>query len=374
MRVGLSLLSLAVAWGLGCGGRTALRVELEHDESGGKVGSARGGSWSVAGRANSSGGRASVSGAGGASPGGAGAADVGGATVVDCDDALTGDLLDPERVYLLGTFSESACGRGALATLTCPNVAVTGFDCHFDSRRAQIEPNGRLIYVSTSDERLREFHCDRCPVTRYISSEYPRSPLDNDPLLTGPCSSELDSVDFLVSPEGGVMYHCGESTWREIGGARSYEPRPSDELVHLGYGHLALTQKRVVNLDTGVGAEIKGLPADGKVRSVRALPDNSFSIALSRHAKTPGEEPLELWQVDALGNASELGPFPALPPNIGIRGINTQLDASGALFTIAGSSDDVIVRRTITGESRVVYSNNDNPLVKIAASGLITGP
>jgi len=381
MQRGVWFLVMIVGSGTACG-RTSVFDNLSEGDIGGSASAVLGGSPSLAGRVDSAGGRdnaghtagagpntsGGTSGVGGAAHGEGGRGGAGGDPLA-CEDALTGDLLDPNRVYLAGTLSEGACYRDALASIACPNVAATGFDCAFDAKRAQIASNGRLIYVNTFEERLREFHCDNCPLTDTLHMQYPVRPLVNDPLLSDVCPKQLATLQFFVAPEGATMYRCVGSPWQELGGSRTYAPPPDDDLLHLGYGGLALTQKRVLNLDSGAAADIVSLPAGAERLAIRARPSESFWVALS------AQESQELWEIDALGNGQRLGNFPALPPGLNFSG-NSALEASGALLTMTtgpGMFEESIVRRTIDGESRVVYGESSKPLVKIHISGLITG-
>lgn len=88
-----------------------------------------------------------------------------------------------------------------------------------------------------------------------------------------------------------------------------------------------------------------------------------------------------LWLIRADSAAELTGLYP--PPPAGtilrtqVRG-STVLSADGELFSIATESAnpgrDLIVRRTIDGTSEIVYDEDDDPLVKLHASSLVTGP
>jgi hypothetical protein len=75
--------------------------------------------------------------------------------------------------------------------------------------------------------------------------------------------------------------------------------------------------------------------------------------------------------------ATLLGTYPTPPPNAQPT-FAARLAADGSLFEIATNlselSNDLIIRRTLGGESDIVYDESDNPLVKLHISALVTGP
>ena len=138
--------------------------------------------------------------------------------------AVTGDLFDPDQVYLVGTLIEGGCGRDAVAHWGSPDSAVVGFHCHVDERSARIRPtDGRLLYTNVFEDLLREFHEDDWPSP---DSVYPDAPLDNDTVLpTPPCTDGLDPLaGFLVSPTGTVLHRCRSdaATWYDETGRVAY--------------------------------------------------------------------------------------------------------------------------------------------------------
>jgi hypothetical protein len=338
--------------------------------------------------ASGAGGRAGVGPTGGARPdagepgaGGRAGRDAGvvgtGGGAGDCAGALTGDVLDPDDIYLAGTLQEGACYRDALANWACPNSAVTGFDCYFDGNAAggtrpsaQIRPtDGRLIYTNTFEELIREFHCDLCPYLQ--GNAYPEHPLANDTVVPTDCELSQGRVAFLVSPTGVIVYYCpGAREWRDLSHKFIHSDDGSDPLLHLGYQNMALKQKAVVDLGLRSATPIKGLP-NGPWDAIRAEPSGSFIVAI-RSTETPES----LWGIDKSGEATLRGQYPPLPASTSLPS-QGQLEPGGALVQFAegpGVFEDVIVRRTIDGRSDVVYSDARGPLVKIHISGLITGP
>ncbi|MGK3999935.1 hypothetical protein [Sorangium sp. So ce1024] len=317
-------------------------------------------------------------GGGGAGAGGHGA----GAGAPDCSGAsaaVTGDVLDPDQVYLAGTLLEGACGRDALAHWSSPESAVVGFHCHVDERSARIRPtDGRLLYTNVFEDLLREFHCDDCP---FRGNGYPDAPLDNDPVLLTPrCADGLAPSDgFLVSPAGAVLYRCRSdtATWYDERGRVAYA-NPEDPLLHLGHGDLALAARSVVHLATSTSTPITGLPEGRLLHTVRARAPDRFLLVLE--AERPAEDggSQELWEVDGDGAAARLGAFPPLPAGaVHVSAYTSKLDGCGALLQFGGGPgllEDIIVRRDIGGASEVVYTEAIEPLVKIHVSALVTGP
>ncbi|WP_438024275.1 hypothetical protein [Sorangium sp. So ce233] len=318
-----------------------------------------------------------------AGDGGAGdGAGVAGGGAPDCSGAsaaVTGDVLDPDQVYLAGTLSEGSCGRDAVAHWSSPGSAVVGFHCHVDERSARIRPSdGRLLYTNVFEDLLREFRCDDCP---FRGNDYPAAPLDNDPVLhTPPCADGLAPLTgFLVSPAGAVLYRCrsDDATWYDESGRVAYAD-PEDPLLHLGHGDLALAARSVVHLATSTSLPITGLPGDRLLHTVRARAPDSFLLVLESERPTDDGSSQELWQVDGDGAATRLGAFPPLPPGaVHVSAYTSKLDGCGALLQFGGGTgvlEDVIVRRHIGGVSEVVYTEAADPLVKIHVSSLFTGP
>jgi hypothetical protein len=239
---------------------------------------------------------------------------------------------------------------------------------------AYVRPtDGRIVYANMFEDVIREFHCDGCPHHNGLRP-YPARPLQNDTILPSDCALDRSTVQFLVSPSGLVMYSCmGTDTWRDNGGQHTYV-EAGDRLVHLGYTDLALTATRVIDLRTGTGPAITGLPT-GSTYAVRAVPPDKFWLARSTGDAAIVEE---LWEVSREGLATLVGEYgvPTQATPVRPRG---RLDKTGSFFQIArGRSPDeeVILRRDISGKSEIVYTESSNPLVRmnVNVSGLITGP
>jgi hypothetical protein len=77
------------------------------------------------------------------------------------------------------------------------------------------------------------------------------------------------------------------------------------------------------------------------------------------------------------GEASALGTYPD-PPDMQQIGAYSALDGEGRLVQFASdlseSFRDTIVRRSVDGESAVIYDEVNAPVVKLHISQLFTGP
>ena len=279
-------------------------------------------------------------------------------------------FFDPEQVYLFGTLSEGACYRDAVAPVEAPSDAVVGFACDANESTGWIRPtDGRLLYT---DGQLQDtvvvFTCDGC--TKVTAGDpYPTDPLANDDRIELPCPGAALRIGYQLAPNGRVYHLCNDG-WYDQDGDR-IPTREAYLIVHLGPDDTALLSNNVLDLTSGEMAPLSGL-ADLDPLAARALEDG-YWIAIQSSAT----EPTELWHVALDGTATQLGTYPPLPANqSGPYG--AKLDGQGRLFQMARdtteSSRDTIVRRSIDGQSQVVYDEADDPLVKIHISSLFTGP
>ena len=79
--------------------------------------------------------------------------------------------------------------------------------------------------------------------------------------------------------------------------------------------------------------------------------------------------------VDFDGVVQSLGAFPPVPRGYVATNI-AALDGCLALFQIGwgpGTGEDVILRRAVDDETRIVYAKLDDPRVQIHISTLVTG-
>jgi hypothetical protein len=275
------------------------------------------------------------------------------------DDVPRG-VFDPGEVYLLGTTSEGACYRDAIAHWSDPEVAAAGFDCYADDRTAQIKPDGFLAYKNTFEDVLREFHCDDCPGFGR-GKPYPSNVLDNDPkLATAPC----DKIDgFLIGVTGARLHSCNGAWYDEAG-----KVLPFSQPLAYGHRDKVLTASSVVDIRTGKLTPVTGMPAN--IVATRVATPSGFWVA------TSGSPEPELWEVSEDGAAKKLLTY--APPPMGYKAsFGARLDGKGNLFQMGQGPmvfEDTIVYRGRDGVSRVVYTEATNPFVKIHISSLTTGP
>lgn len=323
------------------------------------------------------GGRAAT-GAGGSAPAAGSTGAGGGAPRRD-------DELDAGEVYLVGTLNEGSCSRSALAHWSTPDAPVVGFECEMDPRRAWIRPvDGRLLYLSAFESPLRELVCDLCPFDVADADEalarYPEEPLANDPVhaLT-PCSDADGTVPaFVLAPDGSRLHSCwsGHGPWYDAAGRLVLAADVG--LTHLGHDGIALTDRgAVVDLTSGA---ITPIPWEMPfiIRTARALPAPDAFLLVLDHTDAGEGGDQHLWKVDRSGHPVLVGPYPALPAGVTqVQPWSSKLDASGAVLQLGTGADalqDVIVRRSVDGASAVVYDEAAEPLVRVHASALVTGP
>jgi hypothetical protein len=372
----------------GFGGRAAGSSGVSGAQDGGTVSGADGAG--TAGDLVAGGTAGSAAAVGGSAPAAAGGSVAGnaGSSGVVCEGAVTTDVFDPNRVYLIGTLSSGWCGFDAIVAPECPNSAAVGFDCDFRGNSEPLQTSaqirstdGRLLYTSSA---IRVFHCDDCPYLAPNANAYPRDGLANDPVVQSPCQQSQAFGSFFVSPEGQLYFWCSDGSWQNEDGVVVHSAENS-MLAYVGHRGLALTKPRdpyypislvnVVDLATGRTSPITGLP-DAAVHALRAVPPDRFLVFLVVEAELPSHDRSELWMIDASGKAEWLGEYPAFPTEVG-PSPGAKLLPNGVLYQMANGPrvvHDVVVRRELGGVTEVVYTEADDPHVEVHISGLLTGP
>jgi len=349
----------------GHGGRTSSSADgqggVEEDSAGAGDGTIGGGHDGGAGSANAM---------AGADNGDAGAA-AGEYPIVD----LT--TFDPNEVYVFGTLAPGAGGLDVVCHWSNPNRYLVGFNDFIAEGGIQIL-DGNLLYQNYGSQAVHRFVPEFVSTLKPIDLKYPTDADANDPILpTPPCTDE-DSIagPFLTSPDGRMIYRCFDEKWYEDG-----------EVVWDGdgtaYEIAALGNHGVVLLDSGLTvmdlATRQRLTPDGDIKdvpnvAVRAV-DDGFHVV--RRASFDSET-LELWHVTSDGVAARLGTYANFPADVyPFASSRPVLSGSGELFEITENlarDTDLIVRRTITGASEVVYTEATNPRVLLHGSFLFTGP
>lgn len=297
---------------------------------------------------------------------------------------LTGDVLDPNEVYVAGPIYMGNCGGGGevLAHWSDLDHVVMGFECYSLPELGQVQPSdGHLVYKADSGS-YREFRCDGCP----FQGTLPQNPIVNDPLVpTLGCGAQANPYPWLlVAPDGPPLHTCLAATpgpWFDPTGNivfQSNNPDPYDAPMHLGYGGIAITESfKLIDLTTSTVITPIGLPLTERF-AVRALPPPDAFLVVLGHDMTMGlDGSQDVWKIDRNGVMTLVGPLPPLPFYTQISGSQpTVIDGHGAVFQFGLHSQDgdVVLRRTVGGTSDIIFSLKDKHTIMFAGIGLVTGP
>jgi hypothetical protein len=126
----------------------------------------------------------------------------------------------------------------------------------------------------------------------------------------------------------------------------------------------------ILSLPAGERTPISGLP-EGTRLAYRATAQG-FWIAL---LPAVDAEP-ELWNVGPDGVATRVGSYSSPPPAAAKQIKASQLDAQGRLYQIIASTTpvlDLVIRRSIGGESEVLYDEKTQPTLRLHISSLLSG-
>ncbi len=269
--------------------------------------------------------------------------------------------LDPNRVYIYGTYRQGQIDQDALAEPSAPRRSCPGFSNRV--LNAIIRPtDGRLIYYDYTDND--GFHVFVPDPLVWESGEwfYPTSPAENDGLIPTP-GCQLISPYFAMNPiTGKIVYSCD--------GRLSHE---NGELIADLIGALPLAVLANDNVllcsDECRSNTLNEIHPDGSSTSVVHPGTGDEMILTTRHG------PNGLWlAVDTpLGDARWLlvdgvvvdeGLFATPGTNLGPSPVDQRLDAEGNLWQrIHLVTDDAIARRPLAdeGPSEVVYNEADAP-------------
>jgi hypothetical protein len=303
---------------------------------------------------------------------------------------------------MYGTLQEGACYRDAVANVLAPNVESVGFGCYGDGDSAHVRPtDNRLLYIDSQDEKLYAFTAD---LHEYDADNeqciYPTAPQDNDVILPTPaCDSNFGPARFVVGPDdGAVWYTCfNTNNWYDENDALiPWSPNNTplaraaggialanqNNLKTFGLGAPPLADGGMAMGDDGglapdPGTPLTGLPASYSYVASRSNAEGGFDLVV--RDTTGLEDVYARYGVQPYGVASlknTYGPLPA-DANVNFYGAG-KLDATGA-FYVEGSDTtetfvDVIIRLNTDGSSEVVYTEADDPEVKLHISYLFTGP
>jgi hypothetical protein len=277
--------------------------------------------------------------------------------------------LDPDEVYLIGTLTEGSCGADALTHWANPNLALTGFGCYNRADAAIVRPSDHALLISDSSAGVTVFQEDAC-VLPELSFGDASNPLANDGQLSSPCAMPAAFVGSTLelAPSGEAAYWCGAG-WYSSSGQLLYS---GVEEVYAYDGERLLTQEGVFDIAQQVLRPVLALP-ERAVLTSRVTKDGFWLVLRA-------EPPLstELWHIARDGRAERVGDYPEPPVEASTTYI-ARVAPDGALFQFAtsfsgGLPHDLILRRSLLGAAEIVYDERNEPLVRIHASGLVTGP
>lgn len=271
-------------------------------------------------------------------------------------------VFDPKQVYIFGSLRDGVCD----VTLTAapvlePSSAAFGFTCA--SYQLLVRPSdGRLLYSIDIDTNVRVFSCEDCSAAEVAKEFWPH--VRHDP-ITSPCGGEAGRFPYFdLLPDGGLVQQCGTEWRTESGSALA----PASGIMAFGHAYTALRLDAIVSLTDMQVRPIVGLPA--RYGGAHRVSEDGYWLLMSDEA---ADAPAELWHVDFQGVARRLGRYPALPE--GSSGWSPQLDAEGRLYQVTHDlKRDVVTRRSIEGESAIVYDSSANPRVRLRYIELFTGP
>lgn len=323
-------------------------------------------------------------GAGGAAPddmppvsdGGEPAAGGAGAGSGPVEDEL--GVFDPNEVYLYGTLIEGTSGKEAVAHWSKPDLYTIGFPRGVDVFSLQLW-KGRLLYSISGVPGIRSFKAERKTSIEETALTYPEMPEANDPIVsTPPCLAEdgPGPTQFLTSPDDRLIYRCPDLAWYEDGELVYDDPNMDKPNAVFGYDGLVLFSRNVgmtvLNLADGQSQSVAASPA---VVALRAHPDGFHAALISRDPLDPKYNAPELWLIPPNGQAMKIGAYELHPEGLFESALTAKLASNDELFsrTYQGNTD-VVVRRTLDGMSEQVYSEADDPRVKMHMSTLFTGP
>ena len=270
--------------------------------------------------------------------------------------------MDPDKVYVLGQKgSEDEDCKVVLADITDPNHYDPAVRCGYPVKNF-ISRDG--YYYMTVDGTL---------FNRFVPdyNENYDTPYANDTPVDAPCSGRI-YTSFVMSPGGRIMYQCfTPQGWYDVGGEQILET--TDPILALTDHDLVLTHDGVMSLKDKV---LHHVPQIGAAYGGFRVHGDTFHMIVNH----------DLLSVDAQGNVTKLGTYPPTLPNLDHAGPDMYHQPStGPILTRDDamiydgniSTTDLVealARATIDGKQEIVYSEADNPTVRLHNSLLLTGP
>ena len=295
-------------------------------------------------------------------------------------DDLRHGILHPEEVYLEGTLDEGTSGFGVLAHVREPNIAIAGFPTSGSPTAQGLSPDGRM-YTRTSGYNYW-FECDGCPDWKPVGKPREIFPPDvsaNDEIIENSCPADQEYVlGMRIGVDGKFIVSCWDHKYYTEDGIVTSITYPlsygyDEKVLDCSWETETISLLDIVSDTRVILYDDTGNEFAGKPIAARAT-DSPTGFLL---ATKLSDRVYILWHIDNDGNVSELGEYPPAPDGFIPSGM-AALDAQGGLYKIGfesyGSSVDNIAYFSLDGTVEIVYSENDNPIVKIHASHLVTGP
>ncbi len=277
---------------------------------------------------------------------------------------------EPTEVYFWGSLNGPGCW-GAVAHPDDPITGHTGFDCGTAGAKAMIRSDGTLLYLASG--YVREFRCDICD-WHGTAGFYPENPQDNDPIVSTPsCPGSVSN--FLVGPEGDLIYDCAAATWHSAYGALGVESEIGAPLS-LGYNGKLLTDAYVLDIRDGSSIPLVGLTSLFSAYAARAASADSFWVAMPGETTDFGILAPQRWTVTAEGVATLDGMFPGFVEPFPHNPSFGQFDGDGNVYeTHSGLVNEFSIRRTFGGTTETIYDTFNATFVYIGrGASLFTGP
>ena len=295
-----------------------------------------------------------------------------------------GDVFDPNEVYFWGTLREGSSGY-VVAHWSTPNRYSWGFLSEARGSSSGLDASGRLYYGDYTAPIIRRFTEDP-PRIESNEVRYPTNTEANDPdvtpsaLLTWPFGLELQ-----ISPDGAwasTGHSGGSHGWYDSSG-RNIPHQDAlaidgDSYLRISTAHDHVLQAYAFEIHSLIGlAPVVPTATIGIYHSAiaRTQPDGYWAAV-----QIAGEDGY-LWSISKSGAARMVGPFSPIPSDVyGCYGyVNSKLDIIGRLYRLCHRlpttlDHDVIVRQNVNGPSEIVYTEDDDPLVRIHGGNLFTGP
>jgi hypothetical protein len=326
----------------------------------------------------------------GPTPGFAGAADPAGspATPVTTNSGsssasaanLPQGPFDPNEIYVFGQAGGCPGSIGSLSRPAWYSLGVAGCDVRQGTTVGLFKGNVLYVWPVFDDVQFRVYGPDSEGSVLPDSFPDAETMLANDPLVDTPAREPNSPTRFFASPDGHLVYE---------GHLSLYEGETLlnlDILTTAALGNDGLVLQNAGDLYVGhmgdASTNLASTPVSN-LGSVNLLAVRSeaagFRVVVVQEPWTL-DTPAELWEVDGTGAATLLGAYPQMPADVS-SGWATEpgvLSPSGEFYQLINDvsvSRYYVVRRTVAGESAVVYPTTDPPSVVSPGYGMLfTGP